>query len=235
MINEYTDWSRPSEHPINLLDSTIDILGHALILAPLIETVELYAKSMADRFPFNTNSNNNNNKDNTFDFAYHSHDHYQQQQQKQDSKSGKIFFYVFQNNPKSILLDSSTSLPNFGSIDSNISPMMMMMTTSGQIQSIDQRLGSMLNDELDYLFGAPIAQHVTGHSIGHFQTNWTTMTAGHRQQQQQQQDLIFDSLIANDKHQASTTTKIATAVVAAEHIHLSQMMITYFSNFAKYG
>ncbi|XP_075589753.1 uncharacterized protein LOC124495766 isoform X2 [Dermatophagoides farinae] len=235
LINEYTDWSRPSEHPINLLDSTIDILGHALILAPLIETVELYAKSMADRFPFNTNSNNNNNKDNTFDFAYHSHDHYQQQQQKQDSKSGKIFFYVFQNNPKSILLDSSTSLPNFGSIDSNISPMMMMMTTSGQIQSIDQRLGSMLNDELDYLFGAPIAQHVTGHSIGHFQTNWTTMTAGHRQQQQQQQDLIFDSLIANDKHQASTKSKIATAVVAAEHIHLSQMMITYFSNFAKYG
>lgn len=214
MINEYTDWSRPSEHPINLLDSTIDILGHSLVLAPLIETVELYAKSMPDRFPYNTK----NNKDATFDFAYHSHDHHQQQ----DSKSGKIFFYVFQNNPKSISFESlsSTSSSFLGSIDG------ISMMTSGQLQSIDQRLGSMLNDELDYMFGAPIAQHVTGHSIGHFQNNWNVSDINGRRQ-----DLFDNNIMANNNDNLLSTT---TAVIA-EQIHLSQMMITYFSNFAKYG
>lgn len=210
MINEYTDWSRPSEHPINLLDSTIDILGHALVLAPLIETVELYAKSMADRFPYSIK----NNKDSTFDFPYHSHDHHHQQQQK-DSKSAKIFFYVFQNNPKSMTFDSSSPF-----LDLGITPMM----TSGQIQSIDQRLGSMLNDELDYLFGAPIAQHVTGHSIGHFRNNWTIFENGQNP---------FDSLMANNNDNPASSSSATTTI--AEHIHLSQMMITYFSNFAKYG
>nr|XP_027205808.1 uncharacterized protein LOC113799389 [Dermatophagoides pteronyssinus] len=214
LINEYTDWSRPSEHPINLLDSTIDILGHSLVLAPLIETVELYAKSMPDRFPYNTK----NNKDATFDFAYHSHDHHQQQ----DSKSGKIFFYVFQNNPKSISFESlsSTSSSFLGSIDG------ISMMTSGQLQSIDQRLGSMLNDELDYMFGAPIAQHVTGHSIGHFQNNWNVSDINGRRQ-----DLFDNNIMANNNDNLLSTT---TAVIA-EQIHLSQMMITYFSNFAKYG
>ena len=44
LINEYTDWSRPSEHPINLLDSTADILGDALVVAPLMETADLFTK-----------------------------------------------------------------------------------------------------------------------------------------------------------------------------------------------
>ncbi|CAG2105239.1 unnamed protein product, partial [Medioppia subpectinata] len=30
LMNEYTDWNRPVDHPINLLDSTVDILGDAL-------------------------------------------------------------------------------------------------------------------------------------------------------------------------------------------------------------
>lgn len=34
----------------------------------------------------------------------------------------------------------------------------------------------MHGDELDYLFGAPIAQVVTGHSIGHLATNLTRPT-----------------------------------------------------------
>jgi hypothetical protein len=44
LINEYTDWNRPIEHPINLLDSTADILGDALVVAPIIETGDLHSK-----------------------------------------------------------------------------------------------------------------------------------------------------------------------------------------------
>lgn len=44
MINEYTDWNRPIEHPINLLDSTADILGDALIVAPIIDAANLHSK-----------------------------------------------------------------------------------------------------------------------------------------------------------------------------------------------
>ncbi|XP_074603797.1 neuroligin-4, X-linked-like isoform X2 [Brevipalpus obovatus] len=42
LINEYTDWSVPSEHPINILDSLIDIIGDALVVAPITSTANLH-------------------------------------------------------------------------------------------------------------------------------------------------------------------------------------------------
>ncbi|CAG2110350.1 unnamed protein product, partial [Medioppia subpectinata] len=44
LINEYTDWNRPIEHPINLLDATADILGDALVVAPIVETGDLHTR-----------------------------------------------------------------------------------------------------------------------------------------------------------------------------------------------
>ncbi|CAG2177536.1 unnamed protein product, partial [Oppiella nova] len=44
LMNEYTDWNRPVEHPINLLDSTVDILGDALRVSSLIESGDLHSK-----------------------------------------------------------------------------------------------------------------------------------------------------------------------------------------------
>lgn len=44
LINEYTDWSVPSEHPINILDSLIDIIGDALVVAPITNTANLHFK-----------------------------------------------------------------------------------------------------------------------------------------------------------------------------------------------
>ena len=44
LINEYTDWSVPSEHPINVLDSLIDILGDASIVAPITKVANLHFK-----------------------------------------------------------------------------------------------------------------------------------------------------------------------------------------------
>lgn len=158
-----------------MLDSTVDILGDTLVLAPLIETMDLFAKSMTK---FTGNAKNpyrySSSYDNSYNHANYNH----------ENSHGKLFFYVFQNG-KLMEIKQEKNISNG-------------LTTT---KLIDQRLGSMPNDELDYLFGSPIAQHVTGHSIGHFKEHWNQTNI-----EQQLQD-----------------------------IHLSQMMITYFSNFAKFG
>lgn len=94
-MNEYTDWNWPSEHPINLLDSTVEILGDALVVAPLIRTADLFAKSIL--------RSKWNGKDTLKSFfAYHSL--YPPSSKDSDADSGpgndsenKIFLYVFQN------------------------------------------------------------------------------------------------------------------------------------------
>ncbi|GBO05695.1 hypothetical protein AVEN_193898-1, partial [Araneus ventricosus] len=40
----YTDWSKPDQHPINVLDSTADAMGDALVVAPLIRTGNYHSK-----------------------------------------------------------------------------------------------------------------------------------------------------------------------------------------------
>ncbi|RWS10607.1 neuroligin-4: X-linked-like protein, partial [Dinothrombium tinctorium] len=50
LINEYTDWSVPSEHPINILDSLIDILGDALVVAPLTSVANMHFKQQQQRY-----------------------------------------------------------------------------------------------------------------------------------------------------------------------------------------
>lgn len=161
-----------------MLDSTVDILGDTLVLAPLIETIELFAKSMTK---FTGNAKNpyryTSSYDNSYNHANYNH----------ENLHGKLFFYVFQNDK---LMEAKPQKNNISGGDG--------FTTT---KLIDQRLGSMPNDELDYLFGSPIAQHVTGHSIGHFKADWNKTDL-----EQQLQD-----------------------------IRLSQMMITYFSNFARFG
>lgn len=44
VVNEYTDWSKPDQHPINVLDSTADAMGDALVVAPLIRTANYHSK-----------------------------------------------------------------------------------------------------------------------------------------------------------------------------------------------
>ncbi|XP_023220492.1 neuroligin-4, X-linked-like [Centruroides sculpturatus] len=35
-VSEYTDWTRPTQHPVNMMESTADILGDALFVAPIV-------------------------------------------------------------------------------------------------------------------------------------------------------------------------------------------------------
>jgi hypothetical protein len=41
LLNEYTDWGRPPQQPIALLDSLLDILGDALVVSPLVRSADL--------------------------------------------------------------------------------------------------------------------------------------------------------------------------------------------------
>ena len=43
LVNEYTDWSRAIEQPINILESMADILSDSLVVSPLIQTGDLHS------------------------------------------------------------------------------------------------------------------------------------------------------------------------------------------------
>ncbi|XP_011501614.1 PREDICTED: neuroligin-4, Y-linked [Ceratosolen solmsi marchali] len=45
IINEYTDWERPVQHPVNIRDETLEALGDANTVAPATRTADLHSKS----------------------------------------------------------------------------------------------------------------------------------------------------------------------------------------------
>lgn len=45
IVNEYTDWTKPFQHPLNILDSTGEAVGDALVVAPLVRTAGLLSRA----------------------------------------------------------------------------------------------------------------------------------------------------------------------------------------------
>lgn len=45
IVNEYTDWSKAIQHDINILDGTLDALGDALVVAPIIKSANYHSIS----------------------------------------------------------------------------------------------------------------------------------------------------------------------------------------------
>ncbi|XP_076221874.1 neuroligin 3 isoform X2 [Nomia melanderi] len=45
IINEYTDWERPVQHPVNIKDETLEALGDANTVAPATRTADLHSQS----------------------------------------------------------------------------------------------------------------------------------------------------------------------------------------------
>ncbi|EDV93359.1 GH19264, partial [Drosophila grimshawi] len=43
IVNEYTDWERPVQHPINIRDETLEALSDAQVVAPAAQTVDLHS------------------------------------------------------------------------------------------------------------------------------------------------------------------------------------------------
>lgn len=42
--NEYTDWEKPIQHPINIRDATLESLSDAAAAAPALRVVQLHAR-----------------------------------------------------------------------------------------------------------------------------------------------------------------------------------------------
>lgn len=42
--NEYTDWEKPIQHPINIRDSTLESLSDAAAAAPALRVAQLHAR-----------------------------------------------------------------------------------------------------------------------------------------------------------------------------------------------
>lgn len=45
IVNEYTDWTRAVQHDINILDDTLDALGDALVVAPVVKSANYHSMS----------------------------------------------------------------------------------------------------------------------------------------------------------------------------------------------
>ncbi|XP_065087999.1 neuroligin-4, Y-linked [Ochlerotatus camptorhynchus] len=50
IVNEYTDWERPIQHPINIRDETLEALSDARIVAPAVQTVDLHSADHRNSF-----------------------------------------------------------------------------------------------------------------------------------------------------------------------------------------
>ncbi|XP_046393228.1 neuroligin-1-like [Ischnura elegans] len=47
VVNEYTDWERPVQHPVNIRDETLEALSDATVVAPLVQTGDYHASAAA--------------------------------------------------------------------------------------------------------------------------------------------------------------------------------------------
>ncbi|CRK92270.1 CLUMA_CG005758, isoform A, partial [Clunio marinus] len=50
VVNEYTDWERPVQHPINIRDETLEALSDAQVVAPAALTVDLHSADHRNSF-----------------------------------------------------------------------------------------------------------------------------------------------------------------------------------------
>ncbi|XP_055539112.1 neuroligin-4, Y-linked [Wyeomyia smithii] len=50
IVNEYTDWERPIQHPINIRDETLEALSDARVVAPAVQTADLHSADHRNSF-----------------------------------------------------------------------------------------------------------------------------------------------------------------------------------------
>lgn len=50
IVNEYTDWTRPVQHPVSVLDATLEALGDGLTVAPVIRTGNFHSKTRSKTY-----------------------------------------------------------------------------------------------------------------------------------------------------------------------------------------
>lgn len=50
IVNEYTDWERPVQHPINIRDETLEALSDAQFVAPIVHTADLHSSARRNSY-----------------------------------------------------------------------------------------------------------------------------------------------------------------------------------------
>ncbi|XP_073980560.1 neuroligin 3 isoform X1 [Rhodnius prolixus] len=79
IVNEYTDWERPVQHPINIRDETLEALSDAQYVAPIVHTADLHSSTRRNSFLY------------VFDYQTRFGDY----QQRQGCVHGEELAYVF--------------------------------------------------------------------------------------------------------------------------------------------
>ncbi|VVD05480.1 unnamed protein product [Leptidea sinapis] len=52
IINEYTDWERPVQHPVNIRDETLEALSDAQVVAPIVLTADLHSAKRRNSYVY---------------------------------------------------------------------------------------------------------------------------------------------------------------------------------------
>lgn len=144
LINEYSDWSRPSDHPINLIESLSDILSDGLVVSPLISVGDSNSRLASAQHSTSRGRGGGGN-------------HYSPSSSSQSASSSSSSF---------IPSSSPTSPPGLGSNTRSYFYVFSYQgkeevsfstssTTSSSFSS-SSRSGCLHGDELPFLFGAPL-------------------------------------------------------------------------------
>uniref|UniRef100_T1K1T4 Carboxylesterase type B domain-containing protein n=1 Tax=Tetranychus urticae TaxID=32264 RepID=T1K1T4_TETUR len=174
LINEYTDWSRPVEHPINLFDSLVDILGDALVVSPLIQTGDTNARLTMSSYSASqvASSRRHHHPANSMGSSRSPTPGSLPSPSSQSSSSSAA-------QPSTVNLSGSTGTAkdrpdhhNFGS-----RTFFYLFSHQSENSGFSPRLGCQHGEELSYIFGAPLANTLLGNPLGIFHTNYTRQEA----------------------------------------------------------
>ena len=197
LINEYTDWSKPVEHPLNLLDSLIDILSDALVVSPLIKAADFNVKLTQLSALLSGNGRR------------HHHQTFASSLVNDSYTTSANYLNQITNQLLNGLFNSGLNQPS--NAYSKTRSFFYVFNYQSENSGYPQRIGCQSGEELPYLFGAPLAQL-------YYPNNNDKSTINAQSSSSQQKRFSYFHL---------NFTK--------QELALSEAVITYWSNFVKFG
>nr|CAD7457373.1 unnamed protein product [Timema tahoe] len=158
-VNEYTDWERTVQHPINMRDATVAALSDAEFVAPLVQTGDL----LSYRVTSSPGGGSTRSYFYVFDYQTKEGDY------PQWRECGTQFIKTTSSSPDR---DSNLNLPVLGSRAQHETSALASYDTEMGIGDI-KRMGAVHGEELPYVFGAPLVD-----GFNHFPRNYTKAEVG---------------------------------------------------------
>lgn len=192
LINEYTDWSKPVEHPLNLLDSLIDILSDALVVSPLIKAADFNVKLTQLSALLSGNSRR------------HHHQTFASSLVNDSYSTSATYLNQITSQLLSGIFNSGLNQPS--NAHSKTRNFFYVFNYQSENSGYPQRIGCQSGEELQFLFGAPLAE------------------------------LYYPT--SNEKASNGASSKRFSYFhlnYTKAELSLSEAVITYWSNFVKFG